>query len=121
MMCLDSMTENYEELVRDLRENAEHYCKHCSEKSGEHLCGYKGDQYCGSKTLLEAADAIEELGQEKEQALYDYREEIIRTLHEHKRSFDMRDRYGDYGMGFSEAFKIVCMMPLSTPPKEDEA
>ena len=51
----------YEELVRDLREQAEHYCKHCSEKSGEHLCGYKGDQYCGPKACLDAADAIEEL------------------------------------------------------------
>lgn len=52
---------DYDELVRDLREQAEHYCKHCSEKSGEHMCGYKGDQYCGPRALLDAADAIEQL------------------------------------------------------------
>ena len=73
------------------------------------------------EVLTQAADAIEQFEREKEQALYDYREEIIRTLHEHKRSLDMRDRYSDYGMGFSEAFKIVCMMPIPQPPKEDEA
>ena len=97
---------NYDDLVGALRNNADHYA-------------FTGDN--GLVHLLtNAADAIKELQKEKEQALYDYREEITRTLHEHKRSMDMRDRYGDYGMGFSEAFKIVCMMPLPTPPKEDE-
>ena len=62
---------NYDELIKDLREQAEHYCKHCSEKSGEHMCGYKGDQYCGPKTLLDAADAIEELQGELWKAISD--------------------------------------------------
>ena len=51
----------YDDLIKELREQAEHYCKHCSEKVGEYLCGYKGDQYCGPKALLDAADAIEKL------------------------------------------------------------
>ena len=36
-------------------------------------------------------------------------DELIRTLHEHKMSFNAEDRYSSYGMGFSEAFKLVCL------------
>ena len=97
---------DYTKLIKALRNNADHYA-FAGENGLTHL-------------LFDAADAIEYLQQNREQELYDFREEIINTLSEHKRSMDMRDRYGDYGMGFSEAFKIVCMMPLPAPPKERE-
>ena len=40
---------------------------------------------------------------------YRIRDELFNCLHEHKRSLDKADRYADYGMGFSEAMKIVAM------------
>ena len=75
---------NYDELIRDLREQAEHYCKHCSEKSGEHMCGYKGDQYCGPRALLDAADAIEQL----EKKVTEWQEEALKWNNEY---FALRD------------------------------
>ena len=73
----------------------------------------------------QAADAIEELSKmvsDDDAKAYLDRDDLMKTLMEHKKSFDMRDRYGDYGMGFSEAIKVVAMtypVYMPEPPKEE--
>ena len=119
---------DYDKLVKDLRENAERYCRHCAEKSGEHLCGYKGDQYCFSKTLLDAADVIEELLSDYGK-LYEKDVDLLKAAKAmHTWIFlhtgDEQEAYDECGLsdemnvelGYSGQWEL-----RATPPKEDEA
>ena len=139
----------YDELVKGLREQAEHYCKHCSEKAGEHLCGYKGDHYCGPKALLDAADAVEELQKRLSESIPKGDAEIIISEVAKPRWISVKERLpfrgdavicvGDNGMGIADFVSgdkwcvlpwfyvdgeqetgVTHWMPLPTPPKEDE-
>ena len=126
----------YEELVRDLREQAEHYCKHCSEKSGEHLCGYKGDQYCGPKACLDAADAIEDLENKLNLWRQDKISRWIPVTERLPEVYETVLTYGkhgvlvDYYSGVKSELgnplfmimgaKVTHWMPLPEPPKEGE-
>lgn len=96
----------YEELIRALREPWQY-------------------ENCICVLCQQAADAIEELSKmvsANDARAYLDRDALMNTLMEHKRSYNFEDRYGDFGMGFSEAIKIVAMTyPVYAiePPKEE--
>ena len=49
----------------------------------------------------------------------EYRDTIIHTLHEHRMQMDESYNDSDFALGYAEAFKVVCMMPLPELPKEE--
>ena len=103
----------YDELVKRLRED-----KSWIEQ------GTTDTEHEIAKHIQQAVDVIEELSKmvsADDAKAYLDRNVLMNTLMEHKKSFDLRDRYGDYGMGFSEAIKVVAMtypVYMSEPPKE---
>lgn len=108
----------YEELVKRLRDAAT-----MSDALSVLLPNAGGNAV--AKLHRDAADAIEGLykmvSADNARAYLD-RDDLMNTLMEHKKSFDFKDRYGYYGMGFSEAIKVVAMMYpvyMSEPPKEE--
>lgn len=100
----------YEWVVKRLRHAEAEHTKHSEDKLAV-LC-------------RDAADAIEELSKmvsADDAKAYLDRDNLMYTLMEHKKSFDLKDRYGDYGMGFAEAIKVVAMtypVYMPEPPKE---
>ena len=107
----------YDDLSKALRCCASHTTK-CLE------CPFKHKDDCFDELKLQAADAIEELSKmvsADDTRAYLDRDHLMNTLMEHKKSFDLKDRYGDYGMGFSEAIKVVAMTyPVYMPEPQKE-
>lgn len=112
----------YEELVKSLRDHTHALdCEFC-----DRACCYPDGKGKGKCVIIQAADAIDDLNKivnaDNARAYLD-RDDLMNTLMGHKKSFDFKDRYGDYGMGFSEAIKVVAMMYpvyMSEPPKEEK-